>query len=515
MSQWFVKRVIPACIALLCGIHSAAGIPLDSPDLKWNLGKHGWIEERDGRRYLRVKVEKEFQDHVDMPNVGLNLREYAGKDQRFSIRLRARNVLRPSRPWFGLKFMLNYPYPDGAQAYPGAMFTYEKKTTSFDWKEFSFFIPEAPVSARLYLGLQGSAGEVEYDLSSFRVTEEDSFLKKSNLDYKAEYTSRLSADKKRRGMQITRLHVSEADLKKLLSWNVNLVRYQIASLGSGDAEYFKNLENNLQTLEKLLKLCGKYGIKVIVDLHQLPGGDGPEGKKIFFEPKYRDQFLKIWRGIARRFHGNPNVWAYDLMNEPGQRSRGIISYWDLQKKAAEEIRSIDPDVPVIITPLLGAPGGFRTLSPLKMKDVLYTVHVYEPLIYTHQGVYPQYRAVPDLAYPVKGNDREALRKAIAPVRRFQMEHNARIFVGEFSVVAWAEGGAQYLRDAIGLFEEYGWDWTYHSYCNKQDKWFGWSLEHSRKRKDPYFQYVMEKTTDRKTAVLNGLKRNGTHIQTKP
>lgn len=515
MNQWIVKRIIPVCAVLLCGAHPAAGIALDSPDLKWNFGKYSRIEVRDGRRYLRVKVEKEFQDHADMPNVGLKLQEYAGKSLRFSIRLRAWNIPRPSRPWFGLKFMLNYRHPDGTQAYPGTLFHYPKKRTTFDWKEVSFSIPDSPANARLYLGLQGTPGEVEYDLSSFRITEEEPFLKKINRNYKAEYTPRLSADKPRRGMQISRCHVSKADLEKLRSWNVNLVRYQIESPGSGDAEYSGNLEDNLRTLDRLLNLCGAYGIKVIVDLHHQPGGEGPEGRKIFFEAKYRDQFLKIWRDIARRFRGNPNVWAYDLMNEPCQRSRGIISFWELQKKAAEEIRSIDPDVPIIITPLGGAPGGFRTLSPLKMKNILYTAHVYEPLIYTHQGVHPQYWDVPDLAYPVKGNDREALRKAIAPVRRFQMEHNARIFVGEFSVVAWAEGGAQYLRDAIGLFEEYGWDWTYHSYCSEQNQWFGWSLEHTRKRNDPYNRYVKDKNPDRKTAVLNGLKRNTLPTSAKP
>ncbi|MEI3000650.1 MAG: hypothetical protein V8T86_07075 [Victivallis sp.] len=33
---------------------------------------------------------------------------------------------------------------------------------------------------------------------------------------------------------------------------------------------------------------------------------------------------------------------------------------------------------------------------------------------------------------------------------------------------------QYLADYIDLFEEYGWDWTYHAFR----KWDGWSAEHS-------------------------------------
>ncbi len=40
-------------------------------------------------------------------------------------------------------------------------------------------------------------------------------------------------------------------------------------------------------------------------------------------------------------------------------------------------------------------------------------------------------------------------------------------------MAWASGAEEYLRDCIGIFEEYGWDWTYHAFR----EWPGWSVEH--------------------------------------
>ena len=60
-----------------------------------------------------------------------------------------------------------------------------------------------------------------------------------------------------------------------------------------------------------------------------------------------------------------------------------------------------------------------------------------------------------------------------PVREFQQKHGARIYVGEFSAVAWAPGAEKYLEDCIALFEEYGWDWSYHAFR----EWKGWSVEH--------------------------------------
>ena len=55
-------------------------------------------------------------------------------------------------------------------------------------------------------------------------------------------------------------------------------------------------------------------------------------------------------------------------------------------------------------------------------------------------------------------------------RKFQQDNHVRIFVGEFSAIRWAPGAAQWIRDSISVFEEYGWDWCYHSYTG----WNGWN-----------------------------------------
>ena len=70
-------------------------------------------------------------------------------------------------------------------------------------------------------------------------------------------------------------------------------------------------------------------------------------------------------------------------------------------------------------------------------------------------------------------DKKKIRETLQPVRDFQLRHNAKIYVGEFSAVVWAPGADRYLEDCIEIFEEYGWDWSYHAFR----EWNGWSLEH--------------------------------------
>ena len=123
--------------------------------------------------------------------------------------------------------------------------------------------------------------------------------------------------------------------------------------------------------------------------------------------------------------------------------------------------------------------AFRYLSPLAMDNVIYQVHMYHPGQFTHQFVgnsYGEQGKRDFVRYPGKMGseywDKEMIRKRLQAVRDFQKRHNARIFVGEFSAILWAPGAADYLRDCIEIFEEYGWDWTYHAFR----EWDGWSLE---------------------------------------
>jgi hypothetical protein len=46
--------------------------------------------------------------------------------------------------------------------------------------------------------------------------------------------------------------------------------------------------------------------------------------------------------------------------------------------------------------------------------------------------------------------------------------------------SWAARAADYLRDCIVVFEEYGWDWTSRAYHERD----GWIPEHGRDRDDP-------------------------------
>ncbi len=177
-------------------------------------------------------------------------------------------------------------------------------------------------------------------------------------------------------------------------------------------------------------------------------------------------------------------------------------YLGAQARAAKAIRAIDPDMPIFIEAAdWDSAAGYSELEPVAVPNVIYQVHMYVPTEFTHQGVFGKWAPA---AYPGKIGgtmwNKQQLRKVLQPVRDFQLAYNVHIYVGEFSAIRWAPGAANYLRDCIELFEEYGWDWTYHAYR----EWDGWSVEHGS---DPQDHQPSREPTDRKKVLLEWFGKN--------
>ena len=135
------------------------------------------------------------------------------------------------------------------------------------------------------------------------------------------------------------------------------------------------------------------------------------------------------------------------------------------------------------------------------------MHMYQPTDYTHQGVHDKekYRnKYPASAIPYPNPERKwdatFLRSTLQPVVDFQKKYGARILVGEFSATTWAPGAEKYLDDVITVFEENGWDWTYHAFR----EWAGWSVEHEG---PPNHPPLAKADTPRKKVLLKWFRRN--------
>ena len=313
-----------------------------------------------------------------------------------------------------------------------------------------------------------------------------------------------------RGVMLPIRDCVESDFATLHGWKVTLVRYQMVRgwFKENDnqdlPEFDLWLNERLEHLENvILPLARKYGMRVVVDLHVPPGGICGGEMNMFHERKWADHFVECWKRIAKRFKQRPEIYGFDLINEPLQMRASPcgLDYWSVQCRAAEAVRNIDPVTPIIVESNdRSLPDTYVDMKPLAVSNVIYQVHMYHPIEYTHQGVSSKDGAFERLAYPneKKGWGKRYLKDKLAPVRAFQLKHGVKVYVGEFSAIAWAEGADRFLSDCISIFNEYGWDWTYHAFR----EWDGWSVEHEGS--DAGHLRPAENTS-RKQALLKGLK----------
>ena len=315
-----------------------------------------------------------------------------------------------------------------------------------------------------------------------------------------------------RGAMLPSWGVKEEDLRTLASWGANLARYQMA-VGWGKknanrdlAEFDKWVDGKLDVLDDVLDWAGKYGLRIVVDLHVPPGGRGEGGEmNMFHEREYADHFISTWRRIARRFRGDRRIYGYDLINEPtnNKPSPDGLDYWSVQFAAAKAVREEDPETPIIFESNMWCQAPtYAQMKPVPLDGVIYQLHMYAPVAYTHQGTnHGQAAPANSLRWPDTecGFGRDWLRGILQPVREFcEKNPGTRIYVGEFSASVWAPGAENYLRDCIALFEEYGWDWTYHAFRESKS----WNVEMTVE--DGKIVPARE-VTPRKRALLEGLR----------
>lgn len=504
-------------------------------DSQWNLPREGKFVNDNGQTLLSIQVApgKERQVVAGRP---FDLTPYLGHQIELIYEVKIQNVSKPPEPWNGLKLMLHY-FRGNKECWSNVAMG--KTTGTYDWTSVAVpvFLPLNSRDGELLLGLQNSSGTAE--IRSIKIKDcgkRNVFVAPFQLpdNFKAEYTSRVTEQKPLRGVMSANYQpgsYKKEDIAALSGWNANLIRWQLQPDGWARDNACLNipafrqwLRGKIDQLEPVLADCQSLGLKVIIDMHGAPGAR--RGNKfvssehdlinlelrMLFEKDYADAFVECWQEIARRFKDNPAIWGYDLINEPHQSESSDNvreSYLAIQYRAAKAIREIDPQVPIIVeSNCWDGPWSFEYLQPLPLSNIIYQVHMYSPGMYTHQGIEnPPAFAKGSLAkvqYPgmIGGLEwnREQLKKELAPVRAFQLKYGVRIYCGEFSVVRWAPNGAQYLDDVINIFEEYGWDWSYHAFR----EWDGWSVEHSSDVSD---KKPASQDTDRKKILLKYFERN--------
>lgn len=184
--------------------------------------------------------------------------------------------------------------------------------------------------------------------------------------------------------------IEEQDIRQIAGWGFDHVRLPIDYMVF-ETEDGTLIKEGFDRVKKVVQWSKENNLDIILDLHKAYGYDfndaGDEEKNtLFSNEKLQQRFIELWIKIVSEFSAYDNV-AFELLNEVVERENADA--WNkLIKATVTEIRKVAPTAPIIYGGIQW--NSVKTLKLLEIpedKNIIFTFHFYEPLIFTHQKAY--------------------------------------------------------------------------------------------------------------------------------
>jgi endoglucanase len=202
----------------------------------------------------------------------------------------------------------------------------------------------------------------------------------------------------------------------------------------------------------------KNGLAINLNIHHY--------EEIFEDPaSEKERYLAIWDQIAVRYLDQPKEVFFEVLNEPHDNLTSVI--WnEYLIEAIDVIRVTNPGRTIIVG--TAEWGGFSALSRLSLpendRNIIVTLHYYNPFQFTHQGAEWVEGADQWLgtAWANTPSQREAIISDFDAVLAWATINNRPINIGEFGAYSRADMDSRYLWTYFitSLSELYNMSWHY-------------------------------------------------------
>lgn len=197
-------------------------------------------------------------------------------------------------------------------------------------------------------------------------------------------------------------------------------------------------------------------LNVVLNIHHYDGLDKDPAA-------HTDRFAALWTQIAEHYRSRGDWLYFELDNEPHDK---LVDHWnDVLLRGLAAVRASNPTRPVIIGPPHW--NGIWALPQLKLpddKNLIVTVHMYNPHEFTHQGALwagDKVRAIKNKAW---GSDKElaALKREMKQAADWGREHERPIYLGEFGAYEAApqDSRVRWTAAVTRTAEELEMSWAY-------------------------------------------------------
>ncbi len=260
-----------------------------------------------------------------------------------------------------------------------------------------------------------------------------------------------------------RLHhfIIEEDFEKIAAWGLDHVRipfdYNIIENENGSFN-----EEGFERIDWALKMCEKYGLKTVLDLHKTAGFSFDFGEKeegFFASEVLQERFYRLWEEMAKRYGNLTESVVFELLNEVTDPC--YIEAWNrISNTCIRRIRTIAPDILILV-------GSYNNNSAPAVKDLdapydnntLYNFHCYEPLEFTHQGATwaPTINPEDRFAFEECDITPDYFEKLFAPAIEAAKSNNTTLYCGEYGIIdrISPEDTLKWYKTIHSVFEKHG------------------------------------------------------------
>ncbi len=280
------------------------------------------------------------------------------------------------------------------------------------------------------------------------------------------------------------------------------------------------LNSGFDYLRNCFRWCEKYGLHMLIDLHECYGYSfdplkkDMDRSKFFYDEALQNRFLNLWKRIVSEFKDYPDQVAFEPLNEVVLWE--VSDAWnELVCRYIKTVRSIAPKAWIVI-------GGvcYNSVMSVKLLEkpyddrIVYNFHCYEPMIFSHQGAYwmEQFPSDYRITYPQSVDVyRQETRRILGEggtlflpeVTRMGPEYfeiifkealevaeknDAPLYCGEYGVIDLADNPSKirWLKDIHTAFAKFS---IGHALWNYKEKDFGLVDERFAEVKDDFIAVI--------------------------
>jgi endoglucanase len=181
------------------------------------------------------------------------------------------------------------------------------------------------------------------------------------------------------------------------------------------------------------------------------------------------RFVAIWKQLAEHYKDAPASIFFELLNEPNGKLDA--PHWnDLLAQALTVVRATNPTRTVVVGPV-GWNGIWaldKLVLPESDRNLLVTVHFYDPFHFTHQGAEWAEGSQAWLGTTWGSDaDKKAITDSFSKAAAWGAAHKRPMYLGEFGAYSKSpmEGRARWTAFVARTAESHGMPWTYWEFCS--------------------------------------------------